>query len=51
LIEEMKNVMFLVGAEKIEDLKEIPVVVSGKTAEWLKARGFSVESYSRRGEC
>ena len=51
LIEEMRNVMFLVGAEKIEDLKEIPVVVSGKTAEWLKTRGFSVEGYSRRGAC
>ncbi len=49
LIEELRNVMFLVGAEKVEQLKKIPVVITGKTAEWLKARGFNVEGYARRG--
>jgi isopentenyl-diphosphate delta-isomerase len=49
LIEELRNVMFLVGAEKVEQLAKLRVVVTGKTAEWLKTRGFNVENYARRG--
>ena len=49
LMEELRNVMFLVGAEKVSSLAKVPVVVTGKTAEWLKTRGFNVESYARRG--
>jgi isopentenyl-diphosphate delta-isomerase len=49
LVDEIRAVMFLVGAEKVRDLAKAPVVVSGKTAEWLKARGFNVEDYARRG--
>ena len=49
LIDELRNVMFLVGARKVEDLAKTPVVVTGKTAEWLKTRGFNVEEYARRG--
>jgi isopentenyl-diphosphate delta-isomerase len=49
LIEELRNVMFLVGAEKVKDLTKSPIVVTGKTAEWLKTRGFNVESYAKRG--
>jgi len=49
LIEELRNVMFLVGAEKVENLAKTPIVVTGKTAEWLKTRGFNVEDYTKRG--
>jgi len=49
LIEELRNVMFLVGAEKVQDLAKTPLVVSGKTAEWLKTRSFNVEAYANRG--
>jgi isopentenyl-diphosphate delta-isomerase len=49
LMEELRNVMFLVGAGKVEQLAKVPVVVKGKTAEWLKTRGFNVENYARRG--
>ena len=49
LAEELKNIMFLVGAEKLEQLMKAPVLLTGKTAEWLKTRGFNVESYARRG--
>lgn len=49
LIEELKNSMFLVGAESIKALQEkTSLVITGKTAEWLKMRGFEVESYARR---
>ena len=50
LIEELRNTMFLVGAEKVEHLAKAPIVVTGKTAEWLKTRGFNIENYARRGE-
>jgi isopentenyl-diphosphate delta-isomerase len=49
LMEELRNVMFLVGAESVQDLVKTPIVVTGKTAEWLKTRGFNVEDYAQRG--
>jgi len=48
VIKELENAMFLVGAESIEKLKEVPVVLTGKTAEWLRMRGFKPELYARR---
>jgi isopentenyl-diphosphate Delta-isomerase len=49
LIEELRNVMFLVGAEKMSDLSKVPVVITGKTAQWLQARGFNLETYAKKG--
>lgn len=49
LIEELRNVMFLVGAEKLNDLNKSPVVITGKTAQWLQTRGFNLEKYAKRG--
>lgn len=49
LIEELTNTMFLVGAESVKNLRETPLVITGKTAEWLRMRGFNIESYARRG--
>jgi isopentenyl-diphosphate delta-isomerase len=48
VIEELRNAMFLVGAESIQKLQKAPVVLTGKTAEWLKMRGFQPELYARR---
>ena len=48
LVEELRNVMFLVGAEKVEQLASTSVVITGKTAKWLKTRGFDVKGYARR---
>jgi len=48
MIEELKNAMFLVGAKSIEKLKKVQVVLTGKTAEWLRMRGFQPELYARR---
>jgi isopentenyl-diphosphate delta-isomerase len=48
LIEELRNVMFLTGVEKIRDLANTPVVITGKTAEWLVARGFNLQKYAKR---
>jgi len=49
LIEELRNVMFLVGVEKVGDLANTPVVITGKTAQWLHARGFNLQKYAKRG--
>jgi isopentenyl-diphosphate delta-isomerase len=49
LMDELRNVMFLTGAASIEDLHNAQVVVVGKTADWLRTRGFGIESYARRG--
>lgn len=49
LIEELRNVMFLVGADSVKNLREAPIVITGKTAEWLGTRGFDIEKYARRG--
>jgi isopentenyl-diphosphate delta-isomerase len=48
LKDELRNAMFLVGASSIEQMKKSPLVITGKTSEWLRARGFDTESYARR---
>jgi isopentenyl-diphosphate Delta-isomerase len=48
LIGEVRNTMFLVGASSVQKLQNIPVIVTGKTAQWLTLRGFQPEVYSRR---
>jgi len=49
ILEELRNAMFLVGAESIPALKRAPAVMTGKTVEWLIMRGFHPEVYARRG--
>ena len=49
LIGELRNALFLVGAEKVTDLTRTPVVITGKTGEWLQARGFNLQKYAKRG--
>jgi isopentenyl-diphosphate delta-isomerase len=49
LTEELRNVMFLVGAQNVEQLAKTPLVVTGNTSRWLKNRGFDVKGYGSRG--
>ncbi|MCS4541861.1 MAG: type 2 isopentenyl-diphosphate Delta-isomerase [Euryarchaeota archaeon] len=48
MIEELRVAMFLVGARNISELKQSNVVVVGKTADWLKARGINLVKLSKR---
>jgi isopentenyl-diphosphate delta-isomerase len=47
-VEELRNTMFLVGAQNVKALAKVPVVVTGATAERLTTRGFKVQDYARR---
>ena len=47
-IDELRNAMFLAGAENLEALAKVPLVATGKTAEWLNIRGFDTSSYAQR---
>ncbi len=49
LTEELKNTMFLVGANTIQKLHGTPIVLTGRTSELLRMRGFNIEGYARRG--
>ncbi len=48
LVGEVRNAMFLVGADSIQKLQKVPVVLTGKTCEWLKMRGFKPKAYARK---
>ena len=45
---ELRTVMFLVGAKNIGELKRVPALILGRTAEWLRLRGFDPMDYSIR---
>lgn len=47
-IEELKAAMFLTGSRSIEDLRKVPAVITGKTRQYLEARGFKWASYAQR---
>ncbi|HXX86960.1 MAG TPA: type 2 isopentenyl-diphosphate Delta-isomerase [Candidatus Acidoferrum sp.] len=44
LTDELRNTMFLVGADSVEELRKAPAVIMGKTAQWLTTRGFNVSA-------
>jgi len=48
IIEETKICMFLVGAQNLAEMGNVPAVVTGWTAEWLRARNFSPEKFATR---
>ena len=48
MIEELKTAMFLTGAVDVNEMRKVPLVITGMTREWLTQRGFDIQSYSRR---
>lgn len=48
-IAELKAAMFLTGCERIADLRKANVIVTGRTRDWLLARGMSVDRLGRLG--
>ncbi|MDD5959336.1 MAG: type 2 isopentenyl-diphosphate Delta-isomerase [Methanobrevibacter wolinii] len=46
--ESLKLAMFLVGAQNIEELKNVDIIIKGDTNTWLNERGFNTKRFSRR---
>ncbi|RQD73219.1 MAG: type 2 isopentenyl-diphosphate Delta-isomerase [Candidatus Syntrophonatronum acetioxidans] len=42
LLHSLKVIMVMVGASNLEELKKAPLVIRGKTGEWLEARGIDI---------
>lgn len=48
IIAELRQIMLLCGAADIATLPRTPVVISGKTGEWLLRRGVDIDRYAQR---
>ncbi|VVB87170.1 Isopentenyl-diphosphate delta-isomerase [uncultured archaeon] len=48
IIEELKVAMFLSGCRTVEELGNAPVVITGKTREYLEQRGFETAKFARK---
>lgn len=48
ILRELKTVMFLVGARDIQELKGVPAIILGETAEWIRLRGYEPEEFANR---
>lgn len=48
IVEELITAMFLTGCATISELKHVPVVIGGKTGQYLNERGFDISQYARR---
>ncbi len=48
IIEELKVAMFLTGCRTVEELGNSPVVITGKTKEFLEQRGFETGKFARK---
>jgi isopentenyl-diphosphate delta-isomerase len=48
IVQEIRVVMFLTGSRSVTELSRSPAILTGKTAEWLRMRGFQPEEYANR---
>jgi isopentenyl-diphosphate delta-isomerase len=46
--DEMKIIMAALGCRTVEELKEVPLVISGDTHHWLSSRGIDLNKYGTR---
>lgn len=44
----LRAAVFLTGSGDVEELEEVPLTITGKTAESVEQRGYALESFSRR---
>ncbi|MBM7855677.1 isopentenyl-diphosphate delta-isomerase [Desulfohalotomaculum tongense] len=50
LINGLRRIMMMCGAAGIQALQQVPVVITGNSAQWLKARGIDIGKYARKNE-
>ena len=48
VIEELRNAMFLSGSRNLDELRHVPLVITGDTYLWLIQRGFDPGRYALR---
>ncbi|OAT83592.1 type 2 isopentenyl-diphosphate Delta-isomerase [Desulfotomaculum copahuensis] len=48
MIGDLRAVMLMAGAADLRALVRKPLVITGRTAEWLRCRGVDVDVYARR---
>lgn len=48
LEKELSMIIMMVGASSVEDLRRVPLVITGYTAEWMIRRGLDPSIYARR---
>jgi isopentenyl-diphosphate delta-isomerase, type 2 len=49
IIDDLRRTMLMVGAANLKELSEKPVIITGRTAEWLMRRGIDIDRYSQPG--
>lgn len=47
IIENLRHMMLMAGAVNLKELAGKPVIITGKTAEWLLRRGIDIDRYAR----
>jgi isopentenyl-diphosphate delta-isomerase len=47
-LHEMKVYMMLLGCSSLRELWQVPVVITGRTGEWLTRRGLNINQYAVR---
>lgn len=45
---DIKSIMLMSGAKRIEELQQIPLIIAGFSREWLTARKFDITQYALR---
>jgi len=48
IINELRLVMLMSGAENLEQMSKKPVLIMGRVAEWMDRRGIDISMYARR---
>lgn len=45
---ELRMIIFMAGASNLNELRKVPLVITGYSAQWLQRRGFNPDQYSHR---
>lgn len=45
---DLRAVMLMVGASSVAELQRVPLVITGRAAEWMQRRGMDPDHYARR---